>query len=284
MDMCRAMQSHKPLAVPRVVVWAGLAGFTLYSGVSLLAGPGRDIAFRDLTWTPAAVAQVVSLTILIAGLFGLAAYLTYRHEVAAPPVGTFRIRGARLGAFGELFFTLVGGLLLLAAAYSVLRIPEAILAGHAPQYRSYESASPVPQIVFAAICLPSGFSLMVLRRYVWEFRPGQPARRYWSLAFARGHVATQPLRVYWDVWTVKRGYSVIPVAHWLRVEDPASKGVWRDGDLALLPLESQPEYLRVFEDGWRQQLVAHGAQLAPRDRPVPNSDARQPNLVALAAQ
>lgn len=274
------MQSYKPLAVPRVVVWAGLAAFTVYSGVELLAGPGRDIAFRDLTWTPAAVAQLVALIIFLAGMFGVAAVATYRREVAAPPAGTLRVRGARLGVFGEVFFTLVGGVLLLACAYCTLRIPEGILASHAPQYANYESASPIPLLVFGAISGLFGFVLMVLRRFVWELRPGQPVRRYWSLAFSRGRVVTQPLRLYWSVWTIKRGYSIVPIAHWLRAEDPTSKGTFRDADLGLLPLESRPELLFQCEETWRSVLVAHGARLAPRDAVVENAQISDPRAFA----
>jgi hypothetical protein len=269
------MQAFKPVALPRVVVWAGLALFTVYSGIELLAGPGRDIAFRDVTWTPAAVAQVVTLIILLAGLFALAAYTTYRNEVATPPPGTLRFSGAPLGVLSEGFLTVVAGVLLLGFAYCTLRIPEGILVSHDPRYASYESASPAPMIMFGAIAGVFGFFLIVLRRYVWELRPGQPVRRFWSLAFSRGRVIEQPLRVYWTQYFTKRGYNLIPRAWWLRVVDPTSKGTFRDGSLVLVPLATTPYELANIEQAWRASLAGHGARLAPTEMPVPTQNVAQ---------
>ena len=267
--MLPGMQAFKPLALPRVVVWAGLAIFTVYIGVGLLTGTGRDIAFRDLTWTPAALAEVIAAMIFVGGLHAAAAIATYRREVAAPDAGTIRFSGAPLGIFGELFFTIVAGLLLLVATYCAMGIPETILASHAPQYAHYESASPVPLVVFVIIFGGSGFLLITLRRYVWELRHGQPVRRYWTLAFSRGRVVDSPLRIYWTQYFVKIGYQRIPTAWWLRVEDPTSKGLFRDGSLARVPLRTNPYELANIEQAWRAKLVECGAKLAPSDAAVP---------------
>jgi len=269
MEMLPGMQAFKPLALPRVVVWAGLAVFSVYIGVEILAGPGRDIAFRELIWTPAARAQVVAVTILLAGLHAAAAFATYRREVVAADRATLRFSGAPLGVFGELFLTIVGGLLMLVATYCALGIPETILASHAPQYASYESASPAPMVVFVILFGAPGFLLITLRRYVWELRRGQPVRRYWTLAFSRGRVVDSPLRVYWTQYFIKIGYQRIPTSWWLRVEDPTSKGLFRDGSLVRLPLHTNPYELANVEQAWRAKLVEHGARLAASDAPVP---------------
>src|SRR5687768_7789908 len=104
-------------AVPRFLVWAALAAFTLYVGIRIAVGPGRDSLTFKLTWTAGPIVQVILLTAALAGLFTWAAVKTFRGEIAAPPPGMLRISGARINAFGEFFLTLVGGVLLLAATY-----------------------------------------------------------------------------------------------------------------------------------------------------------------------
>jgi hypothetical protein len=252
-------------AVPRILVWAGLAVFTVYSGLQLVAGPGRDIAFSDLHWTAAAIAEVIALIALFGGVFGRAAYITYRRELARPAQDTLRIPGAPLGFFSELFLTLVGGVLILTAVFMALRIPETILASNTEQYAHYASASPIANIVLGVLFGGIGFVLMILRRYSWELPAGQPVRRYWARAFSRGRVVTRPLRVYWVPYYAKRGYQRIPVGHWLRAEDPASPGFFRDASLAIVPLTTPAAELANIEAAWRARFAQLGVQLASRE-------------------
>jgi hypothetical protein len=259
------MQHRGFNAVPRILVWGALALFTLYSGINLVAGPGRDIAFDDLTWTPSAIAQVLVLAALLAGVFARACYVTYRRELAKPTGGVLKLPGARLPLWGEAFLTLVGGVLMLVGTYMLLRVPEALLASNHPTYSRYHSASATPNVMIGLFFGGLGFVLMILRRYVWELRPGQPIRRYWSRAFARAHLVKQPLKIYWTQWCVKRGYRRIPVGHWLRAADPASEGFFRDADLAVVPLDTPPHQLAAMEEAWRTRF----AQLAAAPAPAP---------------
>jgi hypothetical protein len=269
-------------AVPRILVWAGLAVFTVYSGLQLAAGPGRDIAFSDLHWTAAAIAEVIALVAVFAGVFGRAAYITYRRELAKPAQSTLRIPGAPLGFFSELFLTLVGGLLILVAVFMALRIPETILAGNTEQYAHYTSASPMMNIVCGVLFGGIGFVLMILRRYSWELRAGQPVRRYWARAFARGRVVTSPLRVYWVPFYEKRGYQRIAIAHWLRAEDPTSPGFFRDASLAIVPLTTPAAELANIEEAWRARFAQLGVQLTARDVVQPTAQLA-PSFAAVAA-
>jgi len=282
------MENRRYVAIPRALVWAGLVAFTLYSGIRLAAGPGRDDAFRSVTWTGGAIVQVVILTLVLAALFARAAYMTYRTEIMAPPAGTLLLPGARMNVLADAFLAIVGGLFLLLTTYMVLRIPEMLLASSTPQYAHYHSASVTPNLLIAFIFGGCGFLLMILRRYVWVFAPGKPAVRYWARAFSRGRPA-RGLELYWTFYYVKRGYQRIPTAHWLRARDPSSAGFFRDCDLELAtyvspeeeaqirkavnrawekqtgekadpnapmrPLGATPEHLRAIEQAWQQRFA-----------------------------
>lgn len=236
------MENRRIHAVPRALIWAALVVFTLYIGIRLATGPGRDIAFGDLTWTSGAIAQVLVLTAVFAALFARAAYLTYRAEIAAPPAGTLIIPGARLNIFSELFLALVGGLLMLVGVWMLLRVPEANLAANSERYRHYHSASIGMPLVVGGFFSAIGFVLMIIRRYVWVFQAGKPAVRYWARPFSRGR-AVRGLELYWTYYYVKRGY--IPTAHWLRMRDPSSAGFFRDCDLELAPFVSAQERAQI---------------------------------------
>lgn len=308
------MENRRLIAIPRALIWAALVVFTLYSGIRLATGPGRDLAFDDLTWSGGAIAQVVILTVVFAGLFGRAAYLTYRTEIAAPPAGTFVVPGARLGLFADAFLAIVGGLLMLVGVWMLLRVPEANLAANSPRYRNYHSASVTFPIVVGGFFGAIGFVLMILRRYVWVFRPGKPVLRYWARPFSRGR-AVRGIELYWTFFYEQRGAGPVrhrvPVAHWLRARDPSSAGFFRDCDLAFAPymtpeemekmktmLEKQmrkqtgethdassavasmtasPEQLRAIEQVWQERI----AQLTGVTPAVVPEDRKQ---AALAAQ
>jgi len=246
-------------AIPRALIWAALAAFTIYSGINLATGPGRDIAYDNLKWTTAAIIEVIAITVLVAGIFARAAYLTFRREVVAPNDGTLRITGAPLNMFGDGFLALVGGVLLLVGAYMVLRIPESLLAASSEQYKGYHSANASSNVMFATLFGGLGFVLMILRRYVWEAKPGKPLRRYWSRPFARGRAVQEPLQLYWTFFYEKQAYEQVAVASWLRAQDPSSRGFFRDMDLVLVPLSTHPDQLAAIEDQWRARL----SQVAP---------------------
>jgi hypothetical protein len=242
------MEKRRHVAVPRALVWAALVVFTLYSGLRLAAGPGRDTIFEGVTWTGGAIAEVVILTLVFAGLFARAAWLTYRTEIAAPPAGTVVISGARMGVLADAFLALVGGLFLLLAVYMTLRIPEAILVGNIERYKHYASVSLMPNIMCLVIFGGCGFVLMILRRYVWVFAPGKPPVRYWARAFSRGRQA-RGLELYWTFWYRKEGAGPVvrrvPEAHWLRARDPSSRGFFRDCDLELATYVGPEEMQRM---------------------------------------
>jgi hypothetical protein len=296
------MENRSFVAIPRALVWAGLVAFTLYSGIRLAAGPGRDFEFRSVEWTGGAIAQVLIITAVLAAAFARAAYMTYRTEVMAPPAGTLVIPGARMSVIADGFLSIVGGLLLLVTTYMVLRIPEMRLAGATPQFANYHSVKVTPNVLIAFVFGSCGFLLMIVRRYVWVFTPGKPVMRYWARAFSRGRAA-RGLELYWTFYYVKRGYQRIPTAHWLRARDPSNAGFFRDCDLELAhyvspeeeakirklvnrewekrtgekadpnapmrPLGATPEQLRAIEQAWQQrfaQVTGVMPPVVPEDR------------------
>ncbi len=248
----------QPRPYIRAFVWAALAALALYIGVRIVAGPGRDIAFRDIEWTGGAYAQVLVLTAVVAGLFGRAAWSTWTAEIAPPPQGVIRVPGARLTAFGDAFLSLTGGLLFAVATFLILHAPEALLASDHPIYRRYHSASMGPTLGLGCFFGAMGFLLLILRRYVWELRAGEPIRRSWARAFSRGTPVGKDVRLYWTLFYVKQGYQRVAVAHWLRAEDPAKKGFFKDADIELVPLTTPPDQLGAIAASWQARF----AQLA----------------------
>jgi hypothetical protein len=276
------MENRRYVAVPRALVWAALVVFTLYIGLRLAAGPGRDFEFASVKWTGAAIAETLVLTAILAALFARAAYMTYRTEIAPPAAGTLVISGARMGIIADAFLAIVGGLLMLLAVFMVLHMPEMILVGNVEQYRNYASVSVGPNVGIGVVFGGAGFALMILRRYVWVFEPGKPIRRYWARAFSRGRVV-QGFELYWTFWYTRQGagpvVTRVPVAHWLRARDPSSAGFFRDCDLQLAAyvspeeqerikrsvrgatdatvagLTSTPEELRAIEQAWQVKLA-----------------------------
>jgi hypothetical protein len=284
------MENRRYVAVPRALVWAALVLFTLYIGIRIVTGPGRDIAFDDVKWTGGAIAQVLILTAILAALFARAAYMTWRTEIAPPPSGTVIISGARMGIIADAFLAIVGGLLILVAIFMVLHIPESILAGNMDQYKNYTSVSIGPNIMIGGFMGGCGFVLMILRRYVWVFAPGKPIKRYWARPFSRGRVV-QKLELYWTFWYVKRGagpvVTLVPTARWLRARDPSSAGFFRDCDLqfadyvsseegqrirrsvpgatdaTIQQLSATPEQLHAIELGWQQRFAQLTGTMPP---------------------
>ena len=248
----------QPRPYIRAFVWAALAALALYIGVRIVAGPGRDGMFREIEWTGVAFAQVLVLTALLAGLFGRAAWSTWKSEIAPAPQGVIRVPGARLTGFGDAFLSITGGLLFAAATFMILHIPESLLAGDHPTYRTYHSASIGPNLVIGGMFGFFGFLLLILRRYVWELRAGQPIRRSWARAFNRGTPVGKEVRLYWTMFFVKQGYQRVAVAHWLRAEDPTKKGFFKDADIDLVPLTTPPDQLGAIAASWQARF----AQLA----------------------
>jgi hypothetical protein len=284
------MENRRYVAVPRALVWAALVVFTLYMGIRLAAGPGRDTTFENVKWTGGAVAQVLILTAVLAGLFARAAYMTWRTEIAPPPSGTVIISGARMGIIADAFLAIVGGLLMLVAVFMIVNIPEQILVGSIEHYKHYARVSVTPNLMIGGFMGACGFVLMILRRYVWVFAPGKPIRRYWARPFSRGRIV-QKLELYWTFWYVKRGagpvVTLVPTARWLRARDPSSKGFFRDCDLqfadyvgpeeavrikrsvrgatdaTVAELSATPEQLHAIELGWQQRFAQLTGTMPP---------------------
>jgi hypothetical protein len=264
-------------ALPRLIVWAALALMSLYMGIRLATGAGRNIAFQDLEWTTTAVIQVVAITAVFAGVFGYAAYRTYICEVKPPDGEGARFPGVALSLFGDAFMAVVGGLLLLAAVFMILNVPEASLAGNHPRYRSYSSASVVAALVPGLLFAFFGVLLMLVRRSVWEARPNKPIVRFWSRSFGRARPAPRDIMLFWQRYYGTQGAERVPVAWCLHGAIDQNVGF----EIMRVPLETPRPVLERIHHEWRDRLAAMAAghnqilERSPFEQPAIPDDAPQ---------
>jgi hypothetical protein len=242
-------------AWPRMIVWAGLAVMSLYMGIRLAVGPGRSTQFEGLEWTTIAVVQVVVMTAALAGVFGYAAYRTYVCEVKLPDGEGARFPGVKLNLFGDGFLAVVGGLLLLAAVFMILSVPEALLASEHPRFRNYNSASVVAALVPGLMFAFFGIILMLVRRSVWEFRPGKPVVRFWSRSFGAARVVPKDIMLYWDSYYGAQGNARVPVGWCLHGAIDKDVGF----EIERVPLETPRPVLERIVNEWRDRLAGMAA-------------------------
>lgn len=264
-------QKLRTQAWVRLGLFVVLALVALRTGVLAALGRYRDYEVQNQVLPTSALVLTLAVMAALIGACALAAYRIHKHEIQLPEPGTLRFPGGTNTLFSEVFLDLVAGALLLAPIFLLVNAPDAALSG--PQRSGHSGLAPM--IGFSLFFGAFGVLLLLLRRVIWELRPGQPIVRYWSRWLGRGVPMSSDLALYWEhYWGGSQTHRVV-VAWCLK-----GKAGKKELEIALVPLETSELERQALLVSWQQAIngTARGAvQAADRNPYAPAVSATLPS-------